>query len=372
MSHDFASDSSNEYTFLTAEEGYAMGRHHGIARFHIDFLSRQGLKNEDIVALRGGRRTFARVHQLYPTDEAQDIVRMDEILRSNAGVGKGGKLGVKPWRNEVPAAEALVVSPVAEAFSFMSESHLAQQLESVPVTAGDFVVFRHFREKLVLRVMKVRISGTDLSRRAEDANIVAEITKESKIIFQPKPIIKHQQSLIYAAGLGRANKGPIDLSIVAQGIADESITQEGLRELGSLDDGGDSRNSVKDPGIILSLELTLSSARFIRETRTFRRLVPPNEHAARMIQMALDNAMRIVNQANAQLTPATGELTPTDPPHEMFSQNKENRDKMNLLLQTVFKTADKIVSDWSTIAPDKMENDESQEGAIGGGDTFIG
>lgn len=372
MSRDFASDSSNEYTFLTAEEGYAMGRHRGIARFHSDFLSRLGLKNEDIVELRGSRRTFARVHQLYPTDEAQDIVRIDEILRSNAGVGKGSKLGVMPWKNDVPAAEALVVAPLMEAFSFMSESHLAQQLESVPVTAGDFVVFQHFREKLVLRVVEVRTLVTDVPKGAENANIVAKITKETKIIFQPKPIIKHRQSLIYAAGLGRANKGPIDLHIVAQGISDESIPQEGLRELGPLDDGKDPGNSVKDPGIILSLELTLSSARFIRETRTFRRLVPPNEHAARIIQMALDNAMRIVNQANAQLSPATGELTPTDPPHEMFSQNKENRDKMNLLLQTVFKTADKIVSDWSTIAADKKENDESHEGAIGGGDTFIG
>lgn len=92
---------------LTVREAYVVGRHRGVAKVSADLLSELDLANGDVVELQGRRRTYARVHQLYPTDQEKEIIRLDEILRTNVGIGLGGKVKVAPVRREAPTAESI-------------------------------------------------------------------------------------------------------------------------------------------------------------------------------------------------------------------------------------------------------------------------
>ncbi|AIF83909.1 Cell division protein 48 (CDC48), N-terminal domain [Candidatus Nitrososphaera evergladensis SR1] len=370
MAYDVASFNRDKKVSLTVREAYALGRHRGIARLHRDLLSALGLANGDIIELGGGRRTYAKVHELYPTDQEKDIIRLDEILRTNVAVGIGGKVSVTPAGKEIPQAESVIMAPLAEALSFVSEDLLAQQLDSIPVTAGDLLVTHSFREMVVFRVVEVRLC-TDKPSNAG----AAIITKDTKLAVRPKPVARYQQTLKYEAGLrglrapGMTNKGPIDLTIVARGIVDESIENDYQEsEVVSKGVPKSTDRSTSEQGVVLTLELTLSASRFVNEMRTFRRLVPPNERARAIIDRCMDSAIKVVNGANAKLSPSTAEFTPTTPAHEMFRLNKENSAKLSLLHESVFGAAEKILNKWSAIAAGVKD----EEGETGGGDLFIG
>lgn len=312
MASDDAPPNHDKSVSLTVREAYVVGRHRGVAKLSADLLSVLDLANGDVVELRGRRRTYARVRELYPADHEKEIIRLDEILRTNVGIGLGGKVHmVVPVRREALPAESVTIAPMTvQTFPFIPENMLAPQLDSIPVTKGDFLVV-NLIDVIIFRVVEIRF-GLDKPSNAA-GNTVATITKATKLVIQPKPISRFQQILTYDAcgqvryGLGppKTNKGPINLRIDARGIVDESIEYDhglnGLNEQGMLESPG----IVQESGMILTMEVTVSTSKFHRQTRTFSRLVPPNENARAIIKRCMDSAVKIVDEENAKLPSST-------------------------------------------------------------------
>ena len=74
---------------------------------------------------------------LYSFDEGKGIIRVDGLVRNNAGIAIGDTVIVKKIK-AVPA-EKVIVAPL-EAIPPIDERYLADALESVPLIKGDNVM----------------------------------------------------------------------------------------------------------------------------------------------------------------------------------------------------------------------------------------
>src|SRR5437867_6934831 len=64
----------------------------------------------DVIEIRGKRRTVAKCLPLYPSDEGKGIIRVDGLVRNNAGVAIGDTVVVRKIK-AVPA-EKVIVAPL--------------------------------------------------------------------------------------------------------------------------------------------------------------------------------------------------------------------------------------------------------------------
>src|ERR1017187_713205 len=104
----------------------------------------------DVIEIKGKRRTVGKSLPLYPSDEGRGIIRIDGLIRNNAGVAIGDMVVVK--KVKAPTAEKVVVAPL-EAVPPIDERYLADALESVTVTKGDNVMIPYFGGRLTFQVV---------------------------------------------------------------------------------------------------------------------------------------------------------------------------------------------------------------------------
>src|SRR5918998_258484 len=81
-----------------------------------------GASTGDVIEIRGKRRTVAKCLPLYPSDEGKGIIRVDGLVRNNAGVAIGDTVVVRKIK-AVPA-EKVIVAPL-EAIPPIDERYLA-------------------------------------------------------------------------------------------------------------------------------------------------------------------------------------------------------------------------------------------------------
>src|SRR5256884_311359 len=112
----------------------------------------------DVIEIRGKRRTVAKCLPLYPSDEGKGIVRVDGLVRNNAGVAIGDTVVVRKIK-AVPA-EKVIVAPL-EAIPPIDERYLADALESVPLIKGDNVMVPYFGGRLTFQVIGVTPQASD-------------------------------------------------------------------------------------------------------------------------------------------------------------------------------------------------------------------
>src|ERR687887_195675 len=111
-----------------------------------------GASTGDVIEIRGKRRTVAKCLPLYPSDEGKGIIRVDGLVRNNAGIAIGDTVIVKKIK-AVPA-EKVIVAPL-EAIPPIDERYLADALESVPLIKGDNVMVPYFGGRLTFQVIGV-------------------------------------------------------------------------------------------------------------------------------------------------------------------------------------------------------------------------
>src|SRR2546425_67503 len=111
-----------------------------------------------IIGIRGKRRTVAKCLPLYPSDEGKGIIRVDGLVRNNAGIAIGDTVIVKKIK-AVPA-EKVIVAPL-EAIPPIDERYLADALESVPLIKGDNVMVPYFGGRLTFQVIGVTPPASD-------------------------------------------------------------------------------------------------------------------------------------------------------------------------------------------------------------------
>ena len=111
-----------------------------------------GATTGDVIEIRGKRRTVAKCLPLYPADEGKNSIRIDGLMRNNAGVSIGDTINVKKLK-AVPA-EKVIVSPL-ETMPPIDERYLADALESTPLVKGDNVMVPYFGGRLTFQVVGV-------------------------------------------------------------------------------------------------------------------------------------------------------------------------------------------------------------------------
>jgi transitional endoplasmic reticulum ATPase len=126
----------------------------------------------DVIEIRGKRRTVAKCLPLYPSDEGKGIIRIDGLVRNNAGVAIGDTVVVRKIK-AVPA-EKVIVAPL-EAIPPIDERYLADALESVPLIKGDNVMVPYFGGRLTFQVLGAAPSQAN--------NIDAPVVITQKTIF---------------------------------------------------------------------------------------------------------------------------------------------------------------------------------------------
>jgi transitional endoplasmic reticulum ATPase len=112
----------------------------------------------DVVEIGGKRRTVAKCLPLYPSDEGKGIIRVDGLVRNNAGVAIGDTVVVRKIK-AVPA-EKVIVAPL-ETIPPIDERYLADALESVPLIKGDNVMVPYFGGRLTFQVIGVTPQTSD-------------------------------------------------------------------------------------------------------------------------------------------------------------------------------------------------------------------
>jgi len=134
-------------------EAYSRDVGRGVARIDYESMDALNASTGDVIEIKGNkRRTVAKCLPLYPSDEGKGIIRVDGLVRNNAGVAIGDTTVVRKIK-AVPA-EKVIVAPL-EALPSVDERYLADALESVPLIKGDNVMAPYFGGRLAFQVISV-------------------------------------------------------------------------------------------------------------------------------------------------------------------------------------------------------------------------
>ena len=133
---------SEAFTLRVAE---AFQQDIGLGTARLDVQTRQRLKVGlgDIVEIRGRKPTPAIVSRAQPDDEGKGIVRIEAVVRRNAGVSIGDRVVVQ--RVDCPTADAITIAPIYAGSARMDlgpglESFVAKALARRPFVRGDVFV----------------------------------------------------------------------------------------------------------------------------------------------------------------------------------------------------------------------------------------
>ena len=125
---------------LTLKVSKAIPSDVGHGRARVPFNNDLQLKPGDVVEIKGPKTTAAIVWRCRPEDVKQDIIRIDGIIRKNAGVSLGDRVTIR--RVEARPCTKLVISPVMAQkqkvkFGPGIEGFARRGLNKRPVVAGD-------------------------------------------------------------------------------------------------------------------------------------------------------------------------------------------------------------------------------------------
>ena len=151
----------------------------------------------DVIEIRGKRRTVAKCLPLYSSDEGKGIIRIDGLIRNNAGVGIGDTITAE--RIKSAPAEKVIVEPL-EPIPPIDDRYLAYALESVPLIRGDKVMIPLFGSRLTFHVIDVTPSTDNQQSIMVTPNTTFQIVDNKEY-----PISKPVEGITQSSG---AESGP--------------------------------------------------------------------------------------------------------------------------------------------------------------------
>ena len=137
---------------LKVLEAYTRDVGRGVARIDYDAMDTLDASTGDIIEITGKRKTVAKCLPLYPSDEGRNVIRVDGLVRNNAGVAISDPVSIR--KIKAPPAEKVTVAPL-ESIPPIDERYLADALESVPVTKGDNIMIPYFGGRLTFQVIGI-------------------------------------------------------------------------------------------------------------------------------------------------------------------------------------------------------------------------
>ena len=126
----------------------------GIVRLNSDVRNHLKVRSGDYVIVKGAKETIAVCWPSLKEDEVLDMVRMDGLIRSNAGVKLGELVEVSSVN--VPDATRVVIAPGQPVrFQQGFENYLKQQILNRPITKGDTILISSIGQGMQFTVTAV-------------------------------------------------------------------------------------------------------------------------------------------------------------------------------------------------------------------------
>ncbi len=111
----------------------------GIARLDLDLMKEIDIRRGDAILIGKNKSTIAIADRAYPADVGEGIIRIDGILRKNAGVSIGDEVFVK--KAEVKEAKKIIIAPAQKGIMIQGDpENLRRGLLGRTVVKGDIIV----------------------------------------------------------------------------------------------------------------------------------------------------------------------------------------------------------------------------------------
>lgn len=128
----------NKELKLKVTEALQDDAYKGIARLDVDLMKEIDVKRGDPIMIVGQKSTVAIADRSYPADIGEGIIRIDGLLRRNAGVSIGDE--VKITRAEVKEAKRIVIAPSQKGIMVQGDGDsLRRGLLGRTLSKGDIV-----------------------------------------------------------------------------------------------------------------------------------------------------------------------------------------------------------------------------------------
>ena len=131
----------------------------GVASIDYDSMDTLGASTGDAIEIKGKRRTVARCHPLYPSDEGKGIIQMDRNTRNNAGATIDSDVVITKVRTE--KANKIVLRPLEE-IPPIDERYFSDQLKENYVVFADFIHIPYLGKGLDYQIVDSEPSGNPL------------------------------------------------------------------------------------------------------------------------------------------------------------------------------------------------------------------
>jgi len=161
---------------------------HGKVRIDNDTMQKLGITAGDFVEIHGKKMTVAVAWPAYAEDQGQEIIRMDGLIRRNAGVALNEYVSVK--KADVKDAQAIVFAPTDVRLSVDEEfvSFVKRRFMDMPFIEGDMTLLSIFGSAVPLIVTRTRPHGPVRITETAHVQVLSEPTPEKKGI----PIVTYE------------------------------------------------------------------------------------------------------------------------------------------------------------------------------------
>jgi len=153
---------------------------HGKVRIDNETMQKLGITAGDFVEIHGKKPTVAVAWPAYTEDQGQEIIRMDGLIRRNAGVALNEYVAIR--KCEVRDAQSLVFAPTDVRLSVDEEfvSFVKRRFMDMPFMEGDMTLLSIFGSAVPLVVTRARPHGPVKIIEATSIQVMSEPTPEKK------------------------------------------------------------------------------------------------------------------------------------------------------------------------------------------------
>ncbi|HEV2175155.1 MAG TPA: hypothetical protein VFF67_00915 [Thermoplasmata archaeon] len=157
----------------------------GTAQLDVGVRSRLKLDIGDVIELKGGKTTGALVSHAPPDDEGKNMVRIEALVRRNAGVSMGDPVLIQ--RVDCPIADAITIAPVYSGSATLDlgqglNEFVSKALNRRPFVYGDvFLIQGLFRKGEPLRFLVVATQPKGIIRIGPKTAITVKDSPVSEV-----------------------------------------------------------------------------------------------------------------------------------------------------------------------------------------------
>ena len=161
----------------------------GWVRIDLEVMKKYNIKTGDIIQIKGKKVTAAIVIPATQEDKGLQIIRMDGLVRINAGTSLGEVVSVK--KIEVPTATKIVIAPVNEGIRInLTSEMIRDNLLNRPVTKGDYISLLSGRNQQIPEFFDIFMN---YNRNASRASALGEL-RFMVVSTEPDTIVQIKKS----------------------------------------------------------------------------------------------------------------------------------------------------------------------------------